>query len=248
MSAKEGHPLYQQLFNSDELAELRQLDSPARIQAFLDAIPYSVEDRYRSPRSVLRDRQAHCFDGALFAAAGLRRLGYRALVADMFADNDDEHLIAPFTVDGHWGAVAKSNFVGLRFREPIYRNLRELVISYFEVYFNANHEKTLRSYTRPLDLSAFDQYHWMVDDDSLEFIANRTDQLRRVHLLTPRMVALLSPVDERSYAAGMLGVDPAGLYELTDPASGRSPAERRSRSWMAAVRRCIKRHCSGEMR
>jgi hypothetical protein len=219
MNHTEENQLYERLFNCDELGELRRLDSPARLQAFLDAIPYSVEERYRSPRSVLQDRKAHCFDGALFAAAGLRRLGYRALVTDMFADNDDEHLIAPFTLDGYWGAVAKSNFVGLRFREPVYRSLRELVLSYFEVYFNAKHEKTLRSYTRPLDLGVFDRYNWMVDDDSLELIAERTDRLHRIPLLTPRMVAFLSLVDERSYRAGMLGVDPAGLYKLTDRAS-----------------------------
>ncbi|NLF00980.1 MAG: hypothetical protein GX601_08380 [Anaerolineales bacterium] len=205
----------QHAFSLQELDTLALLTSPASVQAFLDSVPYSTEARYRSPRTVLRDRRAHCFDGALFAAAALRRLGFPPLIVDMFADNDDEHLIAPFKRDGRWGAVAKSNFVGLRYRDPVYRSLRELVMSYFELYFNANREKTLRSYTRPLDLRAFDRYNWMADDKALERIADRTDRLQRIPLLTPEIVAALMPVDERSYQAGMLGLDPAGLYRPT---------------------------------
>ncbi len=188
------------------------LNSPIKIQAFLDEIPYSAEDRYRCPRSVLRDRQAHCYDGALFAAAALRRLGYPPLVVDMFAERDDDHVVAIYKRDEYWGAVAKSNFVGLRFREPVYRSLRELVMSYFEFYYNVDGEKTLRSYTRPLNLKAFDRMHWMRSDDHLDVIAQRLDELRRIPLLTARMVANLSPMDKRTYQAGMLGVNMAGLY------------------------------------
>jgi hypothetical protein len=137
-----------------ERQTLAGLDSPAAIQAFLDDIPYSTDDFYRCPLRVLRERTAHCFDGALFGAAALRRLGYPPLILDMLAERDDEHLLALYRVDSHWGAVAKSNFAGLRFREPVYRSLRELVMSYFEDYFNADGEKTLRGYTVPLDLSA----------------------------------------------------------------------------------------------
>ena len=87
---------FEEPFSLDELALFDELDSPHRIQTFLDSVPYSTEARYRSPRSVLRDRRAHCFDGALFAAAALRRLGYPPRVVDMFADEDDEHLVAVF--------------------------------------------------------------------------------------------------------------------------------------------------------
>lgn len=190
------------------------LNSPARIQAFLDEIPYSTEEIYRCPRRVLQDRTAHCFDGALFAAAALRQLGYPPLIVDLLAERDDEHLLAVYKQDGHWGALAKSNFVGLRFREPVYRTLRELVMSYFEVYFNVAREKTLRGYTLPLNLTSFDRLNWMASDDHLERIAERLDQVRRVPLLTPAMIANLSLVDERSYRAGMLGVNPDGLYRL----------------------------------
>jgi hypothetical protein len=190
------------------------LTTPAKIQAFLDDIPYSGEERYRCPLTVLRDSKGHCFDGALFGAAMLRRLGHPPLILDMLPNaRDDDHLLALFRRDGHWGAVAKSNFSGLRFREPIYRTLRELVLSYFEQYFNAAGEKTLRSYTVPLNLKAFDKLDWMTSDDNLEAIALRLDEIRKVPVLTRRMVANLSPVDQRSYQAGMLGVNEAGLYK-----------------------------------
>jgi hypothetical protein len=197
-----------------ERQQMAGLNSPAAIQTFLDELPYSTDDFYRCPRRVLRDGTAHCFDGALFGAAALRGLGYPPLILDMLAERDDEHLLALYKVAGHWGAVAKSNFAGLRFREPVYRSLRELVMSYFEDYFNADGEKTLRGYTVPLNLAAYDRLNWMTSDDPLERIADHTDRIRRFTLLTPPMVAGLSRVDERSYQAGMLGTNPAGLYRL----------------------------------
>ena len=126
---------------------------------------------------------------------------------------DDEHLLALFKIDGHWGAVAKSNFVGLRFREPVYRTLRELAMSYFEQYYNIEREKTLRGYTGPLNLNRFDRLDWMTKDEPLELIARRTDEIRRIDLLPPALAEKLSPVDERSYQAGLTGTDPKGLFK-----------------------------------
>src|SRR3990172_60801 len=191
---------------------LTRLDSPSKIQTFLDSIPYSAEDIYRCPRRVMRDRRAHCFDGELFAAAALRRLGYPPLVIDMLADHDDDHLLALYKVDGHWGAVAKSNFVGLRFREPVYRTVRELAMSYFEHFYNVRREKTLRSYTVPLNLAVFDRLHWMMRDEPLDAIADCLDKRRQVFVVTPAMVDRLQPVDKRSFQAGLQGANPNGLY------------------------------------
>ncbi len=204
----------QKHLDENERRAFAGLCSPAAIQAFLDDMPYSTDDFYRCPLRVLRDCTAHCFDGALFGAAALRLLGYPPLLLDMLSERDDEHMLALYKADGHWGAVAKSNFSGLRFREPVYRTLRELVMSYFEDYFNADGEKTLRGYTVPLNLASFDRLDWMTSDEHLERIAERTDQIRRFPLLTPQMVARLSRVDERSYQAGMLGTNPTGLYQL----------------------------------
>jgi hypothetical protein len=189
------------------------LTGPVKIQAFLDSLPYSADEIYRSPLSVLRDGKAHCFDGALFAAAALRRLGYPLLIIDILAERDDEHLLAIYKRNGYWGAVAKSNFVGLRFREPIYRSLRELVMSYFEDYYNVDREKTLRGYTVSLNLAAFDPFDWMTSDEHLEAIADRLDKIRKIKLLNDDMVAGLTAMDERSYQAGMLGINAAGLYK-----------------------------------
>jgi hypothetical protein len=193
---------------------MSELDSPEKIQDFLDTVPYSAEPVYRCPLQVLRDHLAHCFDGALFAAAALWQIGYPPLILDMIPDGrDDDHILALYKKDGHWGAIAKSNFVGLRSREPIFRNLRELVLSYFEQYFNVEGEKTLRGYTVPLNLKAFDRLNWMTSDESMERIAQRLDEIRRFSLLTPKMIAGLSPVDERSRKAGLQGANEAGLYK-----------------------------------
>ncbi len=193
---------------------LASLNSPAGIQAFLDSVRYSSESIYRCPLQVLRQRIAHCFDGALFAAAALRQIGYPPVILEMLPnDRDDDHLLALYKQDGCWGAVAKSNFVGLRYREPIFRTLRELVLSYFEQYYNLAREKTLRGYTMPLNLSAFDKFDWMTSDTHLERIADRLDQIQRRFLLTPKMIAGLAMVDERAYRAGLQGADEAGLHK-----------------------------------
>jgi hypothetical protein len=205
---------FDQALTESERQVIARLTTPGKIQTFLDELAYSAEDTYRCPLRVLRERTGHCFDGALFAAAMLRRLGYPPLILDMLPNvRDDDHLVALFKRDGHWGAVANSNFAGLRFREPIYRNLRELVLSYFEQYYNVEREKTLRNYTRPLNLKVFDNHDWMTRDEPLQGIAQRLDESPRTPLLTESMIADLSLVDERSFRAGLLGANEAGLYQ-----------------------------------
>lgn len=195
-----------------ERRELARLDSPFAIQTFLEAVPYSADDRYRCPLSVVRDRRAHCYDGAVFAAALLRRIGHPPRIVNLYAERDDEHLLAVFRVKGCWGAVAKSNFVGLRYREPVYRTERELVLSYFDVYYNMERLRSLRSYTRPMTLAQFDALAWTVDDAAMAPIAARLDLLRRIPLLTRAMISRLNLIDERSFRGGMLGTDMDGVY------------------------------------
>jgi len=208
-------PSFTRLLTPKQRRLVNSLTSPARIQAYLDETPYSAEERYRCPLSVLRDRKAHCFDGAVFAAAMLRRLGHRPLIVDMLPnDRDDDHMLALFKVDGRLGAVAKSNFSGLRYREPIFRSLRELVLSYFEDYFNAAGEKTLRAYTVSLNLARFDRQDWLTRDETMDAIADALDHIRKVPVLTPRMVRRLLPVDPLALKAGLLGSNPEGLFKL----------------------------------
>src|SRR5262249_39041364 len=137
-------------FTPIECAVFRRLTTPAKIQAFVDSLDYDTGaggDRCRSPRQVLREGTAMCMDGALVGAAALRMIGFPALLLDLEADRDSDHVIALFRRSRLWGAVAKSNYAGLRFREPVYRSLRELVMSYFEHYYNPKGEKTLRRYS-----------------------------------------------------------------------------------------------------
>jgi len=205
---------------AEEKRALRALKSPAGIQAFLDEVPYSAESAYRSPRQVLADRRAHCFDGAVLAAAAMRALGRPPLLMDLRAHRDDDHVLCLFRRGAHWGAVAKSNCSGLRFREPIHRTLRELVMTYFEDYFNTEGEKSLRAYSLPVDLSRFDALGWETDPAAMEAIALVLDETRHLPLLSPSAVRSLAPVDRRAYDAGLLGADDAGLYK---------PAPRRRR-------------------
>jgi hypothetical protein len=186
--------------------------SPWEIQRFLSAIAYNPKEECKSPKRVLAERNAHCFEGALFAAASLRELGYPPLLMDLRAWNDDDHVIALFKERGRWGAVAKSNFTTLRFREPVYRNLRELAMSYFDFYFNTLGQKTLRAYSRPLRLAQFDAKSWAVADDDLEYIGDAFSKLPYYDLLNEEQVKALSVVDEDLLKAGLIGSNPAGLY------------------------------------
>jgi len=204
---------------SHQRSVLESLRTPALIQAYLDDTPYSPESQNRSPLRVMQDRLAHCLDGGLFAAMALRRLGFPPRIIDLLPapGRDDDHVLAIYKVNGCYGALAKSNYVGLRSREPVYRSLRELVMSYFEVYYNINGIKTLRYYTPPLRLDAYDHAGWMWSDQSVDAIEARLTKLHRIPLLSPELAERLAPVDRRSYAAGMLGVNAAGLYK---PAQG----------------------------
>lgn len=206
------------IWASYEKTMLKRLISPAKIQEFLDNLPYSSDSFSRSPKRVLHDKTAHCFDGALFAAAALRFIGYPPLLADLRAnDNDDDHIIAIYRMHGYIGAVAKSNFTGLRFREPIFKNIRELALSYFEQYYNLNGEKTLREYSAPLDLCKFDYLKWMTDDKNMEKITEilsyKLDTMRHYPIATPKIIKNLAKVDKRSYDAGILGLNMAGVYK-----------------------------------
>ncbi len=196
-------------FDAAERAVFRRLATPDRIQRFLDReLAYNKEPdgaTCRSPRRVLRDRTAHCMEGALFGAAALRMLGHPPLLLDLEAERDDDHVLALYRVRGHWGAIAKSNFSGLRYREPVYRTLRELAMSYFEHYYNLRKEKTLRRYSRPVNLKRFDGIGWMTAEKDVWAIPEHLCVISHRPLVPARVVAGLGRVDERLFAAGLLG-------------------------------------------
>jgi len=197
-------------FTKAERAIFRTLSTPEKIQRFLDHdLAYNKEPdgpRCRSPRLALRDRTAHCMEGALFGAAALRMLGHPPLLLDLEAVRDDDHVLAIFRIQGLWGAVAKSNYSGLRYREPVFRTLRELVMSYFEHYFNPQREKTLRNYSRPVNLQRFDNIEWMTAEEDPWAIPEYLCTISHSPLMPPRTVKRLSAVDDRLFAAGLVGL------------------------------------------
>jgi hypothetical protein len=195
-------------FTPAERAVFRRLRSPEKIQRFLDDLKYNKEPggpTCRSPRMVLRDRTGHCMEGALFGAAALRMLGHEPLLLDFEAVRDDDHVLAIFRQRGHWGAVAKSNYTGLRYREPVYRTLRELAMSYFEHYYNLKKEKTLRRYSRPVNLKRFDSMGWMTAEEDVWAIPEYLCEIPHITLLAPKLIPRLGKVDERLFASGLLG-------------------------------------------
>jgi hypothetical protein len=196
-------------FDRRERAIFRRLSTPERIQRFLDhEVGYNKEasgPTCRSPRRILRDRLAHCLEGALFGAAALRVQGWEPLLLDLEAVRDDDHVLAVFRQRDAWGAIAKSNFSGLRFREPVYRNLRELAMSYFEHYYNLEGEKTLRTYSQPVNLRRFDRIHWMTAEEDLWPVSDYLFGIPHRRLLSPAAVRHLNRVDRRLFAAGKVG-------------------------------------------
>jgi len=192
-------------FTPAEFRKLRALRDPHGIQRFLDDQPYHLADTAWSPRRVLRENTSHCFEGATFAAAALRANGYPPLVIDLEAEHDTDHVVAVYKQHGHWGAIAKSNYTGCRYREPVYRTLRELALSYFEVYFNLRRERTLRTFSNPVDMARFDRLSWMTTDEPLWFVAEYLFTIRHFPLLKPQMARRLHRLDNRSFRAGCLG-------------------------------------------
>jgi len=192
-----------------ERAVFRRLTTPEKIQRFVDDVPYNKEPdgpTCRSPRCVLRDRTAHCMEGALLGAAALRMIGFPPLLLDLEAVRDDDHVLSIFRMRGCWGAVAKSNYAGLRYREPVYRTLRELAMSYFEHYYNPRREKTLRNYSRPVNLTRFDSIHWMTAEEDVWAIPEHLCEIGHRPLLRAPVAANLGRVDDRLYRAGRLGL------------------------------------------
>lgn len=192
-------------FTRRELQSLRRLRDPHGIQRFLYDLPYHHASTAWSPRLVLQKKTAHCFEGAIFAAAALRVNGFPPLIIDFEATRDTDHVLAVYKIDGCWGAIAKSNFSGLRYREPVYRTLRELALSYFEDYFNLLGERTLRRYSAQVNLKRFDHSDWMTTDKPIWFIAEYLTKIHHHPLISEAQIRRLHRVDRHSLQAGLVG-------------------------------------------
>jgi hypothetical protein len=207
-------------FHPTERTAFRKLSSPAKIQQFLDEeIGYNKEphgETCHSPRTVLQERVAHCMEGALLAAMALRRLGFPPLLVDLEAVRDSDHVLAVYRVNGHWGSVAKSDYTGLRSREPVYATIRELAMSYFEDYYNLRGEKSLRAFSRPVNLARFDRsVQWMTTFEDVWAIPEHLVTIPHTKILTKVMERSLAMTDGRTFQAGRVGGACVPLLDLS---------------------------------
>ena len=194
--------------NEKEIKIFRALKTPKKIQDFLNKIPINFEeggDTCYSPRMVLKNWKAHCMEGAMFAAAALRFHGEEPLVVDMEStEKDFDHVICVFKKNGKWGSIGKTNHAVLRYREPIYRNIRELVMSFFHEYFDDSGKKNLRSYSSPVNLKRFDKINWVTSEKDVWEIPDYLAKIKHFPILTRSQIAGLRKADKIEIEAGKL--------------------------------------------
>jgi hypothetical protein len=190
------------MFNLTKKEEkiLKELNTPKKIQDFINKIPINFDyrkDTCLSPRQVLKKNKCHCIEGALLAALALRLQGKKPLVVDLTATKDDfDHVIAVFKQNGRWGAITKTNHGVLRYREPIYNSIRELVMSFFHEYFDNKGRKTLRSYSMPINLEKFDKRGWMTSEDDVWYIPDYLVKVKHYKILTRKQIRNLRKADK----------------------------------------------------
>jgi len=197
---------YQNLSKKD-LQLIKKLNSPKKIQDFINNLEMNfdyINDTCQSPKQVLKNKKAHCIEGAILAAAILRYHGYKPLLLDLEAAKKDyDHVVALFKHHGHWGAISKTNHSVLRYREPIYKTIRELALSYFHEYFlNENGKKTLRKYSNPVNLKIFDNLNWISTDNEVWFIPEHLVKIKHIPILNRKQIANLRNADNIEIKAG----------------------------------------------
>jgi len=195
-------------FTEKEAAVFKSLDTPWKIQEYLNKVPINFElDRETSlsPRKLLQENRAHCMEGAMFAAVALRFHGHPPLIVDLTAtEDDDDHVIAVFKQDGHWGAISKTNHGVLRYREPIYRTIRELVMSYFHEYTTPDGKKVLRSYCLPVNLARFDKRGWMTAEEDVWYIPDYLVEVAHKEILSDNQIKALRRADSIEREVGKI--------------------------------------------
>ncbi|MBP6884031.1 MAG: hypothetical protein KBC06_02260 [Candidatus Pacebacteria bacterium] len=193
------------MFTKKEIALIRKLNTPAKVQDFLNSIPFNFEKKgetLKSPERVLRTKSAHCFEGALLGAYILSLHGFKPLVLHLQSTEADyDHVITPFQVYGLWGALSRTNHAVLRYREPIYKNIHELVMSYFHEYFLKSGVKTLRRYSDPMDLNIFGT-DWVHEEHDLWYIDKKLDKVKHHNILTSKAIKNLRKADKIEIKAG----------------------------------------------
>ena len=193
-------------FTKEEFRILKKLDTPKKIQDFLNSLEINFEkggDSCMSPRKVLKEKRCHCIEGAIFAALALRFHGKKPLIVDLTATKDDfDHVICVFKDGGKWGCISKSNHSAHRYREPVYRDIRELVMSIFHEYIDKKGNKTLRSYSMPVNLCNFDYLEWWKIEKDLWDIAEHLVEVKHYNILGKNQSRKLRKADKIEIDAG----------------------------------------------
>ena len=196
-------------YTREEINILKKLDTPAKIQDYLNSLSFNFERSgatCMSPRMVLKTKTAHCAEGAIFAAAALEFHGHKPLILDLRSTAkpyDFDHVVAIFKQFGCYGAISKTNHAVLRYREPIYKTIHELVLSYFHEYFlNSNGQKTLREYSKPLNLNRFNNLNWRTADKYLFDIPAHLDDIKHFPILSKEQIKNLRKADRIEIMAG----------------------------------------------
>lgn len=196
----------QEILSSAERKILKRLSTPQKIQDYLDTLPFNFEaegETYMSPRRVLRDKTAHCLEGALFAASALAYHGARPLLMDLkTTSGDDDHVVTLFKQNGYWGAISKTNHAVLRWRDPIYKTMRELALSYFHEYFLKTGRKTLHSYSAPFDLSKFAPEKWVTAEKDLDWLVERLDNSKHFPIVPKKNARLIRKASDVEIRTG----------------------------------------------
>jgi len=194
--------------SKEETKILKSLNTPKKIQDFLNKLKINFEekgDSCMSPRKVLKYKKCHCTEGAILAALALSFHNYKPLLVDLTANSKDfDHVIAVFKKNNLWGAISKTNHAVLRYREPVYKNIRELVMSFFHEYFTDNGKKTLRSYSMPVDLSRFNKQNWQTSEEDVGFIPEYLAEVKHYNILNKKQISNLRKADEIEIKAGKL--------------------------------------------
>lgn len=201
------------MWDKAEKKFLLSLNSHEKIQSYLDQLTYNPDYTAASPRYVMMTNSGHCFEGCLFAAAALELRGYKPLVVNLKAHHDDYHAVTVYQTKTGWGSFSKSNTTLLRGRSPVYRSVRELIMSYFDFYFNVKGELSLHAYTHPINLNQFNHLEWRTSPDDLIGIAMEIAEKPHLDLLALKDLKTLKPVSDLLNKACFLGSDPNGLYK-----------------------------------
>lgn len=193
---------------------LRSLNTPDKIQIFLDQLTYNPENSVLSPRYVMLTNEGHCLEGCLLAAAALELQGVKPLMVDLRAYKDDDHVITVYKTKTGWGSISKSNTTLLAGREPFYRSIHELVMSYFSFYFNVAGNLSLYAYSEPINLNRYNHWDWRTTESNLEEMGLAFCDEIHYELASIGQLKKLSKVKDRVKDACFLGADPDGLYKV----------------------------------